>query len=157
MGRGGSYRPSANGAAQLHLPTPPSYQFVEGATIKRVQTHEEMLALVRLGQAHRTTSATAMNSYSSRSHSIFTIVLTQSASDIGGEGSGASGRSAIGGTVSKVNLIDLAGSESSKHSKTSGQGLKEGASINNSLLTLGRVIKVLAESGGRGQIRVPYR
>lgn len=98
-----------------------------------------------------------MNSASSRSHSIFTIVLTQSAKVSDEETSSSELGSMIGETVSKVNLIDLAGSESSKHAQTTGKGLKEGASINNSLMTLARVIKVLAESGGRGKNRVPYR
>ena len=129
--------------------------FVEGATIRSVSTCEEMLSLVAAGQSERTTASTAMNSESSRSHSIFTIVLTQqSATTVAGDNEEAA---VVADTVSKCNLIDLAGSESSKHAQTSGASLKEGASINNSLLVLGRVIKTLAESGGRGQVRVPYR
>jgi hypothetical protein len=48
--------------------------------------------------------------------------------------------------VSKINLIDLAGSENAISAGSTGDRLKEGAAINKSLLTLGRVIKVLAEN-----------
>ena len=47
--------------------------------------------------------------------------------------------------VSKINLVDLAGSENARQAGTTGERLKEGASINKSLLTLGRVIKALAD------------
>jgi hypothetical protein len=47
--------------------------------------------------------------------------------------------------VSKINLVDLAGSENARLAGTTGERLKEGASINKSLLTLGRVIKALAD------------
>lgn len=46
----------------------------------------------------------------------------------------------------QVNLVDLAGSENSNLAGSAGTRLKEGASINKSLLTLGRVIKALAEA-----------
>lgn len=43
-------------------------------------------------------------------------------------------------------MVDLAGSENSNLAGSAGTRLKEGASINRSLLTLGRVIKALAEA-----------
>lgn len=46
----------------------------------------------------------------------------------------------------KVNLVDLAGSENSNTAGSAGTRLKEGASINKSLLTLGRVIKALVDA-----------
>lgn len=44
-----------------------------------------------------------------------------------------------------LDLVDLAGSESVNKTKASGDRLKEGISINKSLLELGRVIKDLSE------------
>lgn len=45
-----------------------------------------------------------------------------------------------------MNLVDLAGSENSTTAGSVGTRLKEGASINKSLLALGRVIKALVDT-----------
>lgn len=47
--------------------------------------------------------------------------------------------------VSKVSLVDLAGSERADSTGAKGTRLKEGANINKSLTTLGKVISALAE------------
>jgi len=49
-------------------------------------------------------------------------------------------RSAVFG---KISFVDLAGSENLKHTKSSGDTLKETGSINKSLFTLGKVISAL--------------
>lgn len=49
--------------------------------------------------------------------------------------------------VSKISLVDLAGSERAESTGAKGTRLKEGANINKSLTTLGKVISALAESG----------
>ncbi|KAL8178214.1 UNVERIFIED_CONTAM: hypothetical protein K2H54_036693 [Gekko kuhli] len=60
--------------------------------------------------------------------------------------------------ISRVNLIDLAGSERCAASQTSGDRLKEGVSINKSLLTLGKVISALSEQcQSRKKVFIPYR
>ncbi|MCG8626500.1 MAG: hypothetical protein MJE68_31440 [Proteobacteria bacterium] len=61
--------------------------------------------------------------------------------------------------VSRINLIDLAGSERSSAAQTSGERLKEGASINRSLHTLGKVISLLSDrsTGKRRKVYIPYR
>jgi Kinesin motor domain len=46
--------------------------------------------------------------------------------------------------LATLTLVDLAGSESVKHTDATGQRLKEGANINKSLLSLGNVIRSLA-------------
>ncbi|TMS40162.1 hypothetical protein L596_006576 [Steinernema carpocapsae] len=79
-----------------------------------------------------------MNSSSSRSHAVFTIVLTQKCRD---ELSNMDGEK-----VSKISLVDLAGSERATSTGCEGQRLKEGANINKSLTTLGLVISKLAEA-----------
>jgi len=43
----------------------------------------------------------------------------------------------------KISFVDLAGSENLKHTKSSGDTLKETGSINKSLFTLGKVISAL--------------
>ena len=61
--------------------------------------------------------------------------------------------------VSRINLIDLAGSERSSAAQTSGERLKEGASINRSLHTLGKVISLLSDRsmGKRRKVYIPYQ
>lgn len=62
---------------------------------------------------------------------------------------------ARGGDVCvQVNLVDLAGSENSNAAGSAGTRLKEGAAINKSLLTLGRVIKALVESSAEVDIYI---
>lgn len=55
---------------------------------------------------------------------------------------------------SRLNLIDLAGSESAT---SSGDRQKEGSFINKSLLALGTVISKLTESGANSSTHIPYR
>ena len=57
---------------------------------------------------------------------------------------------------SKIYLVDLAGSESARRTEAQGQQLREGGAINQSLLTLSRVIKKLAGEGAEAG-HVPYR
>jgi len=68
--------------------------------------------------------------------------------------------------VSKISLVDLAGSERANSTGAQGARLKEGANINKSLTTLGKVISALAEvssgrkaPGGKGKKTefIPYR
>ncbi len=47
--------------------------------------------------------------------------------------------------VSRISLVDLAGSERAESTGAKGTRLKEGANINKSLTTLGKVISALAE------------
>lgn len=90
----------------------------------------------------RTVAATNMNETSSRSHAVFTIFFTQRRVD---KMTGLETEK-----VSKISLVDLAGSERADSTGAKGTRLKEGANINKSLTTLGKVISALAEvvSGG---------
>jgi hypothetical protein len=53
-------------------------------------------------------------------------------------------------TVSKINLIDLAGSEQQKQSGLAGKQLQEAANINRSLHTLARVVHALSGGASEG-------
>lgn len=99
----------------------------------------------------RTVAATNMNETSSRSHAVFTLLLTQRRLDVE---TGMAGEK-----VSRISLVDLAGSERANATGATGTRLKEGALINKSLTTLGRVIAALAaaSSGKGGADKVPYR
>jgi kinesin family protein 1 len=92
----------------------------------------------------RTVAATNMNETSSRSHAVFTIFFTQQRLDKTTELSTEK--------VSKISLVDLAGSERADSTGAKGTRLKEGANINKSLTTLGKVISALAEVVSRSTL-----
>ncbi|XP_046675910.1 kinesin-like protein KIF14 isoform X1 [Homalodisca vitripennis] len=137
--------PAQNGrSAPLRVREHPELgPYVVDLTVHNVHSFEILQDWLRVGNSHKATAATEMNMNSSRSHSIFTVTLTQSQ---------AEDRPSL---CSKINLIDLAGSERLAHTCATGDRLKEGVSINRSLLTLGKVISSLAENKKRGFI--PYR
>ncbi|XP_072754632.1 uncharacterized protein Neb isoform X2 [Anoplolepis gracilipes] len=118
-----------------------------------VQSYKDLQAWLKVGNSQRATAATGMNEKSSRSHSIFSIILTQAHSD-----NQLDCGSLDANRRSKINLVDLAGSERLSQTSATGDRLREGVSINKSLLTLGKVIASLTEStNNRKQGFVPYR
>nr|KAI8729122.1 kinesin-like protein KIF14 [Biomphalaria glabrata] len=135
--------------------------YVEGLSTYVVNSFEEVKNLITKGGNNRFTAATEMNLHSSRSHSVFTIVLSQTKIGITG------GQEHELCVNSKINLVDLAGSERQSTANTSGERLREGASINKSLLTLGKVIYLLCERSQQGnkkgkrnkkdKMYIPYR
>lgn len=92
-----------------------------------------------------------MNDQSSRSHSVFTLKIEQKIFTAISE---SKQREQM--IRAKVNLVDLAGSERADKTGATGQTLKEGAKINQSLLTLSTVINKLSEGAKKGQV-IPYR
>lgn len=79
-------------------------------------------------------ASTSMNATSSRSHAVFSLIFTQRQT--------TPGTDLVAEKVSKINLVDLAGSERASSTGATGARLKEGANINKSLTTLGKVRKV---------------
>lgn len=114
-----------------------------------VQNYNDCSDLLEEGLTNRTTAATAMNVASSRSHAVFTLELSDKDTD---EHMDATAKALAGVTttkkeqVTKITLIDLAGSERTNVSQTQGQSLKEGSAINKSLSVLGLVIQLLAKA-----------
>ncbi|XP_034293322.1 kinesin-like protein KIF14 isoform X1 [Pantherophis guttatus] len=126
--------------------------YVEDLTANAVSSYSDIQNWLQLGNKHRATAATGMNDKSSRSHSVFTLVMTQTKAEI------VEKKEYEHRIISRVNLVDLAGSERCSTGQTSGERLKEGASINKSLLTLGKVISALSEQNqSRKKLFVPYR
>ncbi|XP_046384192.1 kinesin-like protein KIF13A isoform X3 [Ischnura elegans] len=126
--------------------------YVDGLSQLAVAAYEDIDALMAEGNKSRTVAATNMNSESSRSHAVFSVILTQTLTD---SASGVSGEK-----VSRMSLVDLAGSERAVKTGAIGDRLKEGSNINKSLTTLGLVISKLADqsSGGKNRDKfVPYR
>ena len=131
---------------------PSTGPYVEDLAKLAVQSFEEIEHLMDEGNKARTVAATNMNETSSRSHAVFTLTVTQKRHD---EETRMDTEK-----VAKISLVDLAGSERATSTGATGARLKEGAEINRSLSTLGRVIAALADlSTGKkkNMSMVPYR
>ncbi|XP_073172572.1 kinesin-like protein KIF1B isoform X3 [Lepidochelys kempii] len=111
--------------------------YVEDLSKLAVTSYTDIADLMDAGNKARTVAATNMNETSSRSHAVFTIVFTQKRHDTETD--------LCTEKVSKISLVDLAGSERADSTGAKGTRLKEGANINKSLTTLGKVISALAE------------
>eukprot|EP00040_Diaphanoeca_grandis_P004050 m.26860 g.26860 ORF g.26860 m.26860 type:complete len:707 (-) comp15573_c0_seq1:25-2145(-) len=123
--------------------------FVDGLTHRTVSDVDMVSHLFDQGNALRHVKATAMNATSSRSHAMFQMVVEISSEE--------GGRKLI--KRSRINLVDLAGSERQKKTEATGAALKEGASINVSLTTLGLVISGLVKQSNKPSksAHIPYR
>uniref|UniRef100_A0A8C4WZB1 Kinesin motor domain-containing protein n=1 Tax=Eptatretus burgeri TaxID=7764 RepID=A0A8C4WZB1_EPTBU len=96
--------------------------YVDGLSQLAVASYQDIESLMLEGNKSRTIAATNMNEESSRSHAVFTIVLTQTLCDLQ---SGTSGEKA-----SRLSLVDLAGSERVSKTGAAGERLREGSNIN---------------------------
>ena len=135
---------------------PSTGPYVEDLAKLVASSFNEIEHLMDEGNKARTVAATNMNETSSRSHAVFTLALTQKRYDTDTKMSLEK--------VAKISLVDLAGSERAQSTGATGARLKEGAEINRSLSTLGRVIAALADlsegkkkKGGKAMGQVPYR
>lgn len=133
---------------------PSTGPYVEDLAKLIVRDFNEIEHLMDEGNKARTVAATNMNETSSRSHAVFTLTLTQKRHD--------AETNMDTEKVAKISLVDLAGSERATSTGATGARLKEGAEINRSLSTLGRVIAALADmsNGVKAKakgMQVPYR
>ncbi|KAJ3059644.1 hypothetical protein HDU99_006258, partial [Rhizoclosmatium hyalinum] len=118
--------------------------YVEDVSHLVVTSYQEIERLINLGNKARTTAATNMNNQSSRSHAIFTVNLVQTINTT--SPTTQSMDSTKIERSSRICLVDLAGSERADATGATGARLKEGANINKSLTTLGKVISALADA-----------
>ncbi|KAG8944135.1 kinesin motor protein cin8 [Tulasnella sp. 424] len=117
---------------------------IQGLEDTPVKDFNHAIALLRKGSYRRQIASTKFNDHSSRSHSIFTITVhTKETCSKGDEAL----------RVGKLNLVDLAGSENIGRSGAENKRAREAGMINQSLLTLGRVINALVDQSPH----VPYR
>ena len=119
--------------------------YVKDLELKIVKGIEQMKEVMASGRKNRHVGQTNMNRDSSRSHSIFAIVIERSEK-------GSDGINHI--RAGKLNLVDLAGSERQSKTGSTGDRLKEATNINKSLLTLGNVISSLVDGNST---HIPYR
>uniref|UniRef100_A0A7N6AMV6 plus-end-directed kinesin ATPase n=1 Tax=Anabas testudineus TaxID=64144 RepID=A0A7N6AMV6_ANATE len=126
--------------------------YVEDLSKLAVTSYNDIQDLMDSGNKARTVAATNMNETSSRSHAVFNIIFTQKRHDAETDNTSEK--------VSKISLVDLAGSERADSTGAKGTRLKEGANINKSLTTLGKVISALAEVNKKKkkvESFIPYR
>ncbi|KAJ7063348.1 P-loop containing nucleoside triphosphate hydrolase protein [Mycena amicta] len=117
---------------------------IQGLEEIPVKDSADALALLVKGSERRQIAATKFNDHSSRSHSVFSITVhTKEASHAGEDLL----------RIGKLNLVDLAGSENIGRSGAENKRAREAGMINQSLLTLGRVINALVDKAQH----VPYR
>ncbi|KAK0096898.1 hypothetical protein PV326_003968 [Microctonus aethiopoides] len=111
--------------------------------IHRVKNEQEAMDLLFIGETNRITSETPMNPRSSRSHCIFTIILSSKKLNCNNSFNRA-----------KMHLVDLAGSERVYKCAITGTILTEAKYINLSLHYLEQVIVCL---GQENTSHIPYR
>ncbi|XP_054720826.1 kinesin-like protein KIF11 [Uloborus diversus] len=117
---------------------------IQGLEEVKVDSKDEVYSILEKGTSRRQTAATLLNAASSRSHTVFSVTVRVKENTIDGEELIKTG---------KLNLVDLAGSENVGRSGAVDKRAREAGNINQSLLTLGRVITALIEK----QPHVPYR
>ncbi|XP_023554941.1 kinesin-like protein KIF27, partial [Octodon degus] len=127
---------------------------IVGAKECHVESVDEVMSLLEMGNAARHTGTTQMNEHSSRSHVIFTISICQVERNLeaGEDGSWYTHRR----IVSKFHFVDLAGSERVTKTGNTGERFKESIQINSGLLALGNVISALGDPR-RKSSHIPYR
>ncbi|XP_070614038.1 centromere-associated protein E isoform X2 [Erythrolamprus reginae] len=118
--------------------------YVEDLNEEVVISPEQVMSWLKKGEKNRHYGETKMNEKSSRSHTIFRMIIESKEKHT----SGSSYEGAV--MVSHLNFVDLAGSERASQTGAEGIRLKEGCNINRSLFILGQVIKKLCDdqSGG---------
>ncbi|KAL7274763.1 Kinesin-related motor protein [Rhizina undulata] len=117
---------------------------IQGMEESYIKNAEDGVKLLQEGSHKRQVAATRCNDLSSRSHTVFTI--TVHVKDIGEDGEEML-------RTGKLNLVDLAGSENIGRSGAENKRAREAGMINQSLLTLGRVINALVDKSPH----IPYR
>lgn len=118
--------------------------YAEGLKYALVTSKKEILTKIDEGTINRSIAATNMNETSSRAHTIVIISLTQKVKSTTGVESAK---------TSTINLVDLAGSERLNSTQATGDRLREGVSINQSLACLGNCIHALAEKASGKNVR----
>jgi hypothetical protein len=128
---------------------------IRGLKEEIVISPEQIFALISSGEAHRHIGSTDFNELSSRSHTIFRMTIESRIRAHEAESQSSKRDAPV--RVSTLALIDLAGSESVKLTKSTGSRKAEGGFINKSLLTLSHVIWKLSSEKTEKAVHIPYR
>ncbi|CAM9524808.1 unnamed protein product, partial [Chrysoparadoxa australica] len=144
---------------KLHIREDPRKGVYVDAHEEIVTSFDKILDALRYGEKQRHVDSTEMNARSSRSHTIFRIVVESKQHYDARLGAYQIELSHLRQSdvddavlVATLNLVDLAGSESVRHTGATGQKQKEGGKINQSLLALSRVIQALSQAGSNAHV-----
>eukprot|EP00741_Cyanophora_paradoxa_P013393 tig00020685_g12932.t1 len=121
--------------------------YVEGLSEHAVARPIDLLRKLKEGMERRSERDTKSNAHSSRSHAVTVITLRRWRKAEAAE----AGAAAV--VVSRLCVVDMAGSENVKKSGVRAEGMEEAKQINLSIYTLGNVIESLV----RQSPHVPYR
>ena len=121
--------------------------YVEGLIEETVSSLAETYTILKTGNLNRHVASTSMNKESSRSHSVFTLLVESKEARDG----------ICNFRTSRFSLVDLAGSERQKATDCFGERLKEAGMINKSLSALGNVINSLVDISEGKSRHVHYR
>ncbi|NXL93378.1 KIF9 protein, partial [Alectura lathami] len=138
--------PNGGGAGEVQMAVVdcPQGVCVRGLSVHSVSDEEEALNLLFEARRSKVIAEHTLNKNSSRSHCIFTIYIESRFSVC----------SDVRCVHSKINLIDLAGSERLSKTGSAGQVLREAAYINRSLAFLEQSVIALADPKRE---HVPFR
>lgn len=125
---------------------------IQGVKEEIVTSPDHVWQLLDTGFGNRAVGATGLNEESSRSHTVFRLVIESR--DAKENPANKKGSEKIRVRVSTLNIVDLAGSERTADAGTTGGRRKEGMNINKSLMTLGSVIRKLVNDPDG---HIPYR
>lgn len=118
-----------------------THMMILNLTQREIHGYNDAMKLIEQGVNNRKCAETSLNQNSSRSHSVFRLVV-----------SGEETRS------SKLCIVDLAGAERNGRTNTVGERLKEAGHINNSLSVLGRCLEVMKSNQIKNkQDIIPFR
>ena len=117
---------------------------LRNVNIYEVSAEKDALGLFFMGNSARISDSTSMNSVSSRSHAIFTLVIDITQIDTTTQQQQL--------VSAKINLVDLAGSERMYKMQNNKGQRKEAKSINLSLHHLEKVILALREGASNSNI-----
>nr|XP_049693938.1 kinesin-like protein KIF12 [Helicoverpa armigera] len=121
--------------------------YVENLFTVDCEQLDDLFAVLEEGMRNRAVGAHAMNAHSSRSHTLLCVRVRR---DVRADAGGV-----VCSTHGKINFVDLAGSEMTKRTHSTGKTLEEANNINRSLMVLGYCIAQLSDGKKRGHI--PYR
>ncbi|XP_033751505.1 LOW QUALITY PROTEIN: kinesin-like protein KIF27 [Pecten maximus] len=141
-----------------------------GAREVDCESLDDVMTLLEAGTAVRQTGSTQMNEQSSRSHSIFTVVIEQKwteADVMAGKRKPSESSEVVDEAINlpqdithcmsgKFHFVDLAGSERAHRTGNVGDRFKESVHINSGLLALGNVISALGDPKKKSS-HIPYR
>lgn len=130
---------------------------IQGVKEEIVTSPDRVWELLDTGFGNRAVGSTGLNAESSRSHTVFRLIIESRNAKAAAEAAAnktGNGKKKVKVRVSTLNIVDLAGSERTADAGTTGGRRTEGVNINKSLMTLGGVIRKLVNDPDG---HIPYR